>query len=131
MSIEEHPRYGENPIYIFFEGYIQDVIGHLSQEKSESFQSMNLQSVFNTNSSEWREVIAEVLNLSETIDIAILDLWYRNREQFKTDSGEYDPEWFSEIFTDEYMKEGSKVDVWSQGTLDAAKLRIKEAESRD
>lgn len=131
MSIQDHPRYGENPIYIFFEGYIQDVIGYLPKEKSDSFQNMNLQKVFNSKSTEWHEVIIETLHLSETVDIAILDLWYRNREQFKTDAGEYDPIWFSEIFTDEYMKEVSQVDVWPEGALEAAKLRIKEAQSRD
>lgn len=129
MSIQEHPRYGENPIYIFFEGYIQDVIGYLPKEKSDSFQSMNLHEVFNTEATEWHEVIIETLQLSETIDIAILDLWYRNREQFRSEAGEYDPVWYSQIFTDEYMKEGSQVDVWPKGALEAAKQRIEAAES--
>ncbi|MDH5694972.1 MAG: hypothetical protein OEZ47_17880 [Gammaproteobacteria bacterium] len=129
MSLQDHPRYGPNPIYLFFESYIQDVIGYLPKEKSESIQKMNIQKVFNTQSSEWREVIKETLHLSETINIAILDLWYRNREQFKTESGEYDPIWFSQIFTDEYMKEGSQVDVWPEGALEAAKQRIKSAQA--
>lgn len=125
MGIEDHPRYGENPIYIFFEGYIQDVIGYLPEEKSISFQNMNLKKVFGTSASEWHEVIEEVLNLSETIQIAILDLWYRNREQFKDENGEYDPIWFIQIFTDEYMKDGSQIDVWPEGALESAKLRLK------
>ena len=129
MSIQDHPRYGENPIYIFFEAYIQDVIGFLPKEKSQSFQKMNIQKVFGTKSSEWHEVLEETLHLSEFIQIAILDLWYRNREQFKTENGEYDPVWFSQIFTDEFMKDGSQVDVWPDGALEAAKLRIKQAES--
>lgn len=129
MSIQDHPRYGQNPIYLFFESYIQDVIGYLPKEKSEAIQKMDIQKVFNTQASEWHEVLKETLHLSETIDIAILDLWYRNREQFKTEDGEYDPVWFSQIFTDEYMKEGSQVDVWPEGALEAAKKRIKVAQA--
>ena len=49
VNLQNSPRYSENPIYIFFEGYIQDVIGYLPKEKSDSFQNMNLQSVFNIN----------------------------------------------------------------------------------
>lgn len=92
---------------------------------------MNIQKVFGTKASEWRSVIEETLHLSDTIDIAILDLWYRNREHFKTDAGEYDPVWFSQILTDEYMKDGSQVDVWSEGSLESAKERIKHAQSQN
>lgn len=129
VSIEDHPRYGENPIYLFFEAYIQDVIGFLPKEKSDSIQGMNIQNVFNTQASEWHEVIKETLHLSNSIDIAILDLWYRNREHFKAESGEYDSVWFSQIFTDEYMKDDSQVDVWPEGALEAAKERIRRAQS--
>lgn len=131
MSIHENPRYGENPIYLFFEAYIQDVIGHLPREKSDSIQNMNIQKVFGTKATEWHSVIEETLHLSNTIDIAILDLWYRHREYFKTDAGEYDPVWFSQIFTDEYMKDGSQVDVWPEGALESAKERIKHAQSEN
>jgi hypothetical protein len=129
MCIQDHPRYAENPIYLFFEAYIQDVIGFLSKENSDSIQGMNIEKVFGTQASEWHAVIEEALHLSSTIDTAILDLWYRNREQFKTKSGEYDPVWFSQIFTDEYMKDGSQVDVWPKGALEAAKERVKHAQS--
>jgi len=128
MSFQDHPRYGENPIYIFFEAYIQDVIGFLPEEKSASFQKMNIQNVFATKATEWHEVLEETLHLSENIQVAILDLWYRNIEQFKAENGEYDPVWFSQIFTDEFMKDGSQIDVWPEGALDAAKQRIKQAE---
>ncbi|WP_144202597.1 hypothetical protein [Shewanella sp. KCT] len=130
MSIQDHPRYGENPIYLFLEAYIQDVIGYLPKEKSDSIQSMNIQKIFNTQASEWHSVIEEILHLSSNIDVAILDLWYRNREHFKSDSGECDPVWFSQIFTDEYMKDDSQVDVWPEGALEAAKERIKHAQSK-
>ena len=129
MSIQDHPRYGPNPVYIFFEAYIQDVVGFLPEEKSASIQSMNIQGVFDTKASDWRDVVKETLHLSDTIDIAILDLWYRNRGHFTAESGGYDPVWFSQVFTDEYMKDGSTVDVWPEGALAAAKSRIAEASS--
>lgn len=129
VSIQDHPRYGENPIYLFFEAYVQDVIGFLPKEKSDSIQNMNIQKVFGAQASEWHAVIEEKLHLSSSVDTAILDLWYRNREHFKSESGEYDPVWFSQIFTDEYMKDDSQVDVWPEGALEAAKERIKQAQS--
>jgi len=130
MNLYEHPRYSENPIYVFFESYIQDVIGQLPEEKSDSIQEINLQKVFNTQASEWRKVIEETLHLSDTIDIAILDLWYRNKEHFKDENGQYDYLWFSQVFTDEYMKDNSQVDIWPEGALEAAKERIKAAQAK-
>ena len=38
MNLQDHPRYGQNPIYIFFESYIQDIIGYLPKEKSHEFK---------------------------------------------------------------------------------------------
>ncbi|HAL70831.1 MAG TPA: hypothetical protein DCP71_03570 [Verrucomicrobiales bacterium] len=131
MSALDQPRYKENPIYLFFESYIQDVIGLLPEEKSKGIQEMNLQKVFNTKSEDWKAVIRETLHLSSTIDIAIQDLWYRNREHFKDDAGLPDPIWFSQIFTDEFMKDDSKVDVWLPGSLDAAKERIRAAKEKE
>ncbi|PSV97486.1 hypothetical protein [Photobacterium lipolyticum] len=130
-SMNNHPRYAENPIYLIFEAYIQDVIGYLPEEKAQSIQSMNLQKVFGSKASEWRSVMKETLHLSDTIDIAILDLWYRNRDQFKSQDGTYEAIWFSQVFTDEYMKKGSQVDVWPEGALDAAKKRIQQAQLVD
>lgn len=126
MNVLDHPRYKENPVYLFFEHYILDVIGQLPPEKSKSIQAMNLQKVFKTKSSEWHESLREALGLSGTIDIAILDLWYRNREIASAKGIEYPPQQFAMNFTDEYMKEGSQVDVWPAGALEAAKKRISE-----
>lgn len=130
VSVLSNPRYKANPVYLFFECYIQDVIGSLPPEKAASIQRMNLQNVFHTQSSEWHAVVRETLHLSNTIDIAILDLWYRNREQFKDQQGNYDSAWFSQVFTDEYVKEDSQVDVWPPGALEAAEARIKAARAK-
>jgi hypothetical protein len=131
MSALDQPRYKENPIYLFFESYIQDVIGFLPEEKSKGIQEMNLRNVFNTKAEDWKAVIRETLHLSDTIDIAIQDLWYRNREHFKDDNGRPDPIWFSQVFTDKFMEEDSKVDVWPPGALEEAKERIRVAKEKD
>jgi hypothetical protein len=120
----EQPRYKQNPVYILFESYILDVIGHLPEDRSRKLQSMNLQKVFKTKASEWRSVLRETLALSSTIDVAILDLWYRNQDLAKAQAVEYTPEHFAVSFTDEYIKDGSQVDVWPSGALEAAKARI-------
>ena len=131
MSALDHPRYKENPIYLFFESYIQDVIGHLPAEKLKVIQDMSLQRVFKTKAVDWKSVIRETLHLSDTIDIAIQDLWFRNRDGFKDDAGRPDPIWFSQIFTDRFMEDGSKVDLWPPGALDAAKERIRLAKEKE
>ena len=91
---------------------------------------MNLQKVFKTKAAEWHESLREVLGLSPTIDIAILDLWYRNQDIARVQGIEYPAEQFAMNFTDEYMKEGSLVDIWPPGALEAAKQRIKAHQAR-
>jgi hypothetical protein len=126
QKVLEHPRYGKQPINILFEALVLDVMGCLPEAKRQTLQAMNLQSIFNTKASEWRDVLRETLHLSDTIDIAILDLWYRNREALRKQGQEYDPVAFSQDFTDNYFVDQSKVDVWPAGALDAAKKRIAE-----
>jgi len=124
VSALEHPRYKQNPIYLFFESFVLDTIGHLPDDRSRAIQAMNLQRVFKTSAVEWHAVLRETLHLSETIEIAILDLWYRNQDIARGKGVTYSPEQFAVNFTDEYMKDGSQVDVWPPGALEAAKQRI-------
>lgn len=124
MTLMDQQRYKDNPSYIFFENYILDVLGYLPAEKSLKIQAMNLQRVFGTKESEWHAVVKEALGLSGTIDIAILDLWYRNQEIASKQGMVYEASAFAIDFTDQYMKDGSQVDVWPQGALEAAKARI-------
>lgn len=126
-SVSDNSRYQANPSYVFFENYVLDVLGKLPPEKSASIQAMNLQKIFSARASEWREVLREVLHLSETIDIAILDLWVRNRACH----GETDQDYFAyaQNFVDHYTARDSKVDVWPDGTLEAAKERIRQYQS--
>ena len=92
---------------------------------------MNLQKVFKTKATDWKAVIRETLHLSETIDIAILDLWYQNRYDFMDSKGQCDTYLYSQVFTDQFMEDGSMLDVWPPGELDAAKERIRCAQEMD
>lgn len=119
-----NPRYAKNPVAFFFESYILNVIGHLPPDRSDKIQSMNLQKVFKTEAREWKEVVRETLHLSKTIDVAILDLWYTNQDLAAQRKVEYTPLAFAQDFTDQYEKDGSKVDVWPPGALAAAQSRV-------
>lgn len=123
-SIFEHPRYKENPMNILFANFILDTIGELSKDKYEQIDKMNLAKVFKTPDMEWKQIVKRVLNLSDTIDIAILDLWYRNREIAEKQGVDYHPIQFAMDFVDNYYKEDSKVDVWENDNLEQAKRRI-------
>lgn len=124
MSFLEIPRYRHSPVDFFFEQYILDVVGELPVARSHEIQAMNLQKIFKTRSNDWRHSVRDVLHLSETIDIAILDLWYRNQDIARAQRVKYAPQQFAMDFVDEYMKDGSRVDVWAPGALVAAKARI-------
>jgi len=126
MTIFDDPRYQENPIYLFFEEYIRYLLGQVTETREASINELNLQKIFNTKSSDWKDVIVEVLHLSDTFHIAVWDLWIANKDHFVDDEGEYDYIWFSQVFTDKFMEEDSKVDVWTEDALKLAKERIKE-----
>ncbi len=116
-SIFEIPRYKENPIYLFFEAYILDTIGKRPPEMD--LDDMDVAGMFDLKEPMgWKDAVKVVLNLSDTIDTAILDLWYRNRKHYD------DPRHFAINFVDEYYRDNSLVDVWPPGALDAAKERI-------
>ena len=124
MTISEHPRYKDKPMNLLFEAFIQDVIGHLPEDKLQRMEQMDLPRRFKTRATEWRGAVAEMRQLSDTIKIAILDLWHRNQEIGRQQGIEYDPVQFSMDFVDHYYEEGSRVDVWEGAALQEAKERI-------
>ena len=124
MDLLQNPRYKDAPVYLFFEKYVLDVIGQLAADKKEILQDLELQSIFGTKTSDWKDVVKEVLQLSTTIDIAILESWYKKNRQFQENDLEIDAELFSKEFVDAYFEENSKVDVWTEDTLQKAKQFI-------
>jgi len=124
MDLLQDPRYKDTPVYLFFEKYIMDVIGELPDDKIEILKNINLQHVFSTKAIAWRDVVAEVLHLSSTINIAILEQWYKQKEAAKFDDTQIDPTQFSRDFVDQYFEENNSLDKWTEETLAAAKAFI-------
>jgi hypothetical protein len=123
MSIFDIPRYKENPSDIFFDHFVMDVIGMLPPEMSDK-----LDTALSTSGGNWRQKTKELINLSGTIEIAILDLWYRNSAALEARGELYDPYHFAVNFVDAYFADDSQVDVWPGNALEAAKSRIREAQ---
>ncbi|MDU1890031.1 MAG: hypothetical protein E6767_05015 [Dysgonomonas sp.] len=124
---EETNEVGQ-PIMIFFKSFVLDTIGHLPKETKEQMITLgtDLSSIFGTESKDWRVITKEVLALSDTIEIAILHLWYKNKMILKQQGYDYDPLSFADDFIENYYKEGSKVDVWEGDNLEQAKEWIKQ-----
>ena len=124
MDLLQDTRYQKTPVYLFFEKYVLDVIGELPQDKREILQEIDLQATFGTQSTAWKDVIREVLQLSSTIDIAILDQWYQLIENAQTEALEINVNTFCRNFVDAYFEENSHIDVWTEESLNEAKIRI-------
>ena len=126
MSIFDTPRYKENPSDIFFDHFVMDVIGLLPPGMSE-----NLDAAISTSGGAWRHKTKQLINLSDTIEIAILDLWYRNSAILESRGELYDPYHFAVNFVDAYFAENSQVDQWPGNALEVAKSHIREAQQRN
>lgn len=115
----------ERHIALFFELYIVDVLGVIPRATFQAVSEFAAQfpSAFG-NSTDWRSGLKQVLNLSQTIDIAILDLWYINRKKAVADGWTYHPWLYAMHFVSKYFEVGSKIDVWENDALELAKRRI-------
>lgn len=122
----DEKRYEENPSFLFFEYYILNTIGLISKEKYDEINNLEINQMFGTEKKEWTEIVIEVFKLSNTIDFAILDLWFINRANLLKQNIEYSPLEYSINFVDEYYKKDSKIDKWTEESIKMAALRIKE-----
>jgi len=123
-------RYSDSPMDLFFESLILDTIGVLPSEKNTEFNALNLHETFKVDPMDWKLITKKVLDLSDTIEIAILDLWIRNRDIATGQNIKYEPSQFAIGFVENYYKEDSKVDVWEGDNLEQAKRRIEEYQSK-
>ena len=122
------PQKNDMNINVFFKVFILDTLKELPTEKSELIVNMNLDKVFSTDFNDWKKTIKKVLNLSDTIEIAIKDLWLRNSEIAKNDGTELNADQFADLFIEKYYVENSRVDIWeSESDLNNAKKRIAES----
>ncbi|MFD2914720.1 hypothetical protein [Psychroserpens luteus] len=124
----EPKKTNARPIDTFFHLFILDTIHRLPTEKKEILKKVDLDKVYLTDFNDWKKTIKKVLNLSETIEIAIKDLWLRNSEIAKRDNIELNPEEFALLVTEKFLAENSKIDVWeNESDLINAKKRISES----
>lgn len=121
----DNQRYRESPMNILFENFVLDTIGKLPKDKIEQLDSMDLAKVFKTVSKDWKSIVKQVLHLSDTIEIAIIDLWHKNQETASKQKIEYQPTQFAIDFVDNFLKDASKIDVWEGDDLTLAKERIR------
>ena len=116
----------DRPLDYFFELYIISVLEKLPNESQVALQKFNKKhpSFFESTNGNWIAYVREQLHLSNTIDVAIWDLWVRNSVNVKNNGWAYHPWHFAQNFLDNYFAEDSKVDVWEGNSLELAKQRI-------
>ena len=116
------------PLDFFFEMYVVDVLGKLPQRTHSALAvfSSKHPSFFAAHNGDWRQFVIKETQLSETIEVAIWDLWIRNSANAKRDGWEYHPWHYAQDFADNYFADGSRVDVWEGNALQEAKQRIED-----
>ena len=121
------PYYHEQrPLDYFFELYVVDLIEELPSATSLALDDFSAKhpSFFERHNGDWRRSVVEELHLSDTIEIAIWDLWIRNSANAIRDGWKYHPWHYARNFADNYFAENSQVDVWEGDALEKAKQRI-------
>jgi hypothetical protein len=127
------PYYREQrPLDLFFEFFVVDVLGLLPHATQNAIDELTTKhpTFFASTNGDWRAGVRKMLNLSETIDIAILDLWYRNRQTASDQGWHYHPWHYAKNFREEYAAKGSRVDIWEGDALEQAKARINAERNR-
>ena len=121
----------ERPLDFFFEMYIVDILELLPDESLSALDEFSKQfpDFFKDYDGDWRRYVKGQLKLSNTIDIAIWDLWIQNSNKALEQGWDYHPWHYAMNFSQEYYADGSKVDVWQGNALELAKKRIKEYKS--
>ena len=126
----DNSRYKEKPVLLLFEIFVLDVIGRLTRGKRKSINDLNIKKIFSTKAEHWKPALREVLQLSNTIETAILNIWTGKIADNDDSDANLDIEQFSRDFTDLYFAENSQVDVWADGTLEKAQERISDYKKR-
>ena len=115
---------------LFFEFLVVDIIGVLPQATDTAIRQLVAKhpAFFAATGGDWRRGVRLDLNLSDSIDVAILDLWHRNSRKAADDGWSYHPWHFAQDFLANFFAEGSRVDVWEGDALQQAKARIQAAQ---
>ncbi len=123
-TILDDPRYKDKPVLLLFEIFILDAIGRLPAEKRKGIQELNIKKIFNTMAEHWKPALREVLQLSNTIEVAIQNSWISRLSENGDSDENVDADLFAREFADQYFAQDSQVDVWAEGALEQAKERI-------
>ncbi|NVJ62268.1 MAG: hypothetical protein HWE27_17910 [Gammaproteobacteria bacterium] len=122
------PYYHEQrPLDYFFELFVIDTLEELPSETSEALIEFSEKhpTFFESSNGNWKLYVKTQLHLSETIEIAIWDLWITNSKKATDEGWIYHPWHYAQNFRDNYSVEGSRVDVWEGNSLNLAKERIR------
>lgn len=116
----------QRPLDYFFELYVVDVIDELPEVTSIALDEFSAKhpTFFESHSGAWRKYVVAESHLSDTIEIAIWDLWIRNSANAERDGWKYHPWHYAQNFVDNYLAENSQVDVWEGDSREQAKHRI-------
>lgn len=118
----------QRPLDFFFEMFVMDVIKKLPPETLAALSDFSAKhpTFFTKHGGDWRQYVIKENQLSETIEIAIWDLWIRNSANASRSGWVYHPWHFAQDFAGNYFADGSKVDVWEGNALEEAQKRIAE-----
>ena len=118
----------ERPLDYFFELYVISTLNKLPKKSEVALKEFNDKhpSFFESTNGDWKSYVKKQLHLSNTIEVAIWDLWVRNSINAENNGWEYHPWHYAQNFLDNYTAEGSKVDIWEGNSLELAKQRILE-----
>lgn len=92
-------RYNGRPLLILLESYVLGAIGSLSADKEELAASAT-QQVFGGDS-DWRSTLRRTLQLGETLDDTLCQIWRSNQERAQQAGLTLTPEDFARMVTDE------------------------------
>ena len=122
------PQFRNSPMYKLFFCFILDTLKELPKEQIKKIEAMNIQKAFNLETSDWREVIKHSMHLSDTIEIAIQDLWLKNSKTSYEKKIELGSNEFTALFIENFLREDSEIDIWKdEESLLQAKKRISES----
>ncbi len=108
----------------FFEFYIMEAVGALPSETVEALDEFTRENAEAFETGDWRSEVHDGFGLSDTIDIAILDVWLQNSGPARQQVDASYPWDFAKDFSVEYFSNDGEIDEWADGELEAAKARI-------
>lgn len=116
----------KRPLEFFFEMYVVDVLNKLPKETLAALAEFSSKhpTFFAAHGGDWRQYVVKESHLSGTIEVAIWDLWIRNSATAQRDGWVPHPWFYAQLFSENYLAEDSRVDVWEGNALQEAKQRI-------